>query len=102
MKFACLEYFGLRHFHLADLISIETEFYTRINYLTGASNKTTIKAIKIAARYNKEPRANQVSRFVLLTTLILFFLCFIAITRCLYLAAISIGQRNEKGITSLE
>ena len=55
-------------------------------YLTGVSAKTIIKAIKIVAIYNKKPRANQVSRFELLNTLILCFLCFIAITRCFYLA----------------
>ena len=73
-------------FYLAYLISFETKFYPRDNYLTRASNKTTIKATKISAIYNKKPRANQISRIELLLTLIYYFLCFIAITTCIYLA----------------
>ena len=74
--------------------------FTTDIYLTGASNKTTIKAIKIVAIYNKIPRANQVSRFELLTTLILYFLCFIALTICIHLADYSIDHQDEKGTTS--
>ena len=70
------------------------------NYLTRASNNTITKAIKMVAIYNKKPRANQLSRFELLNTLILCFLCFIAITRCIYLADNSIDQEDEKGTRS--
>ena len=60
-----------------------------------------MRAIKTVAKYSKMPKKNHRSRFVLLITLVLYFLCFITVTRCMYLADNSIGHRDEKGITSL-
>lgn len=47
------------------------------------------------------PKANQVSRFELVNTLVLYFLCFIAVTKCIYLADNSIDQKDEKWITPI-